>query len=199
VFAALVPPGGSLVLMKAEILTIGDELLRGEIVDSNKSLLSEQLLGLGIETRYHLGARRPGGHDRRVSPARRWRNDIVRFRRPRPTRDDPRRCWRDLRAAHRLDPGVLETIRAFFAASGADVGTTRGRRGSEGWRCCQSIGTAPGFLLEQGRALFFCMPAPRELSACARAVLPRIAAPRWRRLCAKRCCVGMAESSLTTS
>ena len=35
--------------VKAEILTIGDELLRGEIVDSNKSHLSDRLLGLGIE------------------------------------------------------------------------------------------------------------------------------------------------------
>jgi hypothetical protein len=28
--------------VKAEILTIGDELLRGEIVDSNKSFLSDR-------------------------------------------------------------------------------------------------------------------------------------------------------------
>ena len=39
--------------MKAEILTVGDELLRGEILDSNKSLLSEKLLSLDIETRWH--------------------------------------------------------------------------------------------------------------------------------------------------
>ncbi len=39
--------------MNAEILTIGDELLRGEIVDSNKSFLSDRLLSLDIETRFH--------------------------------------------------------------------------------------------------------------------------------------------------
>ena len=43
--------------MKAEILTIGDELLRGEIVDSNKSFLSDRLLGLDIETRFHSSVR----------------------------------------------------------------------------------------------------------------------------------------------
>jgi len=32
--------------MKAEVLTIGDELLRGEIVDSNKAFLSDRLLSL---------------------------------------------------------------------------------------------------------------------------------------------------------
>ena len=38
--------------MKAEILTIGDELLRGEIVDTNKSFLSERLLRFDVETRF---------------------------------------------------------------------------------------------------------------------------------------------------
>ena len=44
--------------MKAKILTIGDELLRGEIIDSNKSFLSERLLALDIETRFHVTVRR---------------------------------------------------------------------------------------------------------------------------------------------
>jgi nicotinamide-nucleotide amidase len=35
------------------VLTIGDELLRGEIVDSNKSFLSDRLLRFDIETRFH--------------------------------------------------------------------------------------------------------------------------------------------------
>ena len=39
--------------MKAEILTIGDELLRGEIVDTNKSFLSDRLLRFDVETRFH--------------------------------------------------------------------------------------------------------------------------------------------------
>ena len=39
--------------MKAEVLTIGDELLRGEIIDSNKSFLSERLLRIDVDTRFH--------------------------------------------------------------------------------------------------------------------------------------------------
>jgi len=38
--------------VRAEILTIGDELLRGEIVDTNKALLSERLLAIDVETRF---------------------------------------------------------------------------------------------------------------------------------------------------
>ena len=36
----------------AWVLTVGDELLRGEIVDSNKSFLSERLLSLVREHRF---------------------------------------------------------------------------------------------------------------------------------------------------
>ena len=43
--------------MKAEILTIGDELLRGEIVDSNKAFLSDRLLGLDILEVFDKGLR----------------------------------------------------------------------------------------------------------------------------------------------
>ena len=43
--------------MKAEILTIGDEVLRGEIVDSNKALLAQRLLSLDIECHYQSSIR----------------------------------------------------------------------------------------------------------------------------------------------
>src|SRR5215217_4263012 len=38
--------------MRAEILTIGDELCRGEIVDSNSSYLAARLWDLDITTRW---------------------------------------------------------------------------------------------------------------------------------------------------
>src|SRR2546423_13005702 len=38
--------------MRAEILTIGDELCRGEIVDTNSSYLAAQLWDLDITTRW---------------------------------------------------------------------------------------------------------------------------------------------------
>ena len=43
--------------MKAEILTIGDEVMRGEIVDTNKSFLADRLLGLDIETHFQTSVR----------------------------------------------------------------------------------------------------------------------------------------------
>src|SRR5205809_8061367 len=38
--------------MRAEILTIGDELCRGEIVDTNSSFLAQRLWDLDITTRW---------------------------------------------------------------------------------------------------------------------------------------------------
>ena len=46
----------------AEILTIGDELLRGEIVDSNKAFLADRLLGLDIPCHHQASARQDPGH-----------------------------------------------------------------------------------------------------------------------------------------
>jgi len=40
--------------MSAEVITIGDELLRGEIVDSNKALLSDLLLRADLPVRFHV-------------------------------------------------------------------------------------------------------------------------------------------------
>ena len=41
----------------AEILTICDELLRGEIVDTNTAFLSGRLLGIDIDCNYHTSVR----------------------------------------------------------------------------------------------------------------------------------------------
>ncbi|NQT51963.1 competence/damage-inducible protein A, partial [bacterium] len=39
--------------MKADILSVGDEVVAGQIVDSNAAWIAEQLVGLGIEVTHH--------------------------------------------------------------------------------------------------------------------------------------------------
>ena len=172
--------------MKAEILTIGDELLRGEIVDTNKSLLSEQLLGLDIETHYHTSVRDDPADMIDAFRRAAERSDIVLVSGGLgPTRDDLTSAVlaKAFGRAHRLDPAVLETIRAFFRSVGREMTENNAQQAwfPEGSEVLPNpIGTAPGFMLEQGRALFFCMPGvPRELERMLREqVLPRIAARR---------------------
>jgi nicotinamide-nucleotide amidase len=169
--------------VKAEVLTIGDELLRGEIVDSNKSFLSDRLLGLDVETHYHASVR--DDPENMIDAFRRAaeRADVVLVSGGLgPTRDDLTsevlaRCFgRELR----LDEAALETIRSFFRSVGREMSENNAKQAHfpEGAEVLPNpIGTAPGFLLEQHGTLFFCLPGvPREMSRMMdEQVLPRLA------------------------
>lgn len=177
--------------MKAEILTIGDELLRGEIVDSNKSFLSQRLLTLDVETRFHSTVA-----DDRTDIAEALhraveRADIVLVSGGLgPTRDDltievlAEAFGRELV----LHAPSLEALRAFFARFGREMARINEKQAwfPAGAEVLENpIGTAPGTMLEVDRAgregaLVFCMPGvPRELHRMMdEQVLPRIAAKR---------------------
>jgi nicotinamide-nucleotide amidase len=170
--------------VKAEILTIGDELLRGEIVDSNKSFLSERLLTLDIETCWHSSVRDDPDDMRDAFRRAAERSEVVLVSGGLgPTRDDLTtevlaRCFdRELC----LDESALEGIRGFFRSLGRDMTENNAKqawfpKGAE--VLPNPIGTAPGFALDLGQALFFCMPGvPRELTRMTdEQVLPRLAA-----------------------
>jgi len=169
--------------VKAEILTIGDELLRGEIVDSNKSLMSDRLLGLDVETRYHASV---GDDPVDMSDAFRRaaaRSDVVLVSGGLgPTRDDltTEVLAQTFDRPLVLDEAVLETIRAFFRGVGREMTENNAKqaRFPEGAEVLPNpIGTAPGFLLAVEDAALFCMPGvPRELERMLdEQVLPRIA------------------------
>jgi nicotinamide-nucleotide amidase len=170
--------------VKAEVLTIGDELLRGEIVDSNKSFLSERLLSLDMETRFHASVA-----DDRADMADAFRRAVGRAGVVLvsgglgPTRDDltievlADTFGRKLV----LDGPSLESIRAFFRRFGREMAAINEKQAwfPEGAEVLPNpIGTAPGCMLAQAGALIFCMPGvPRELHKMMdEQVLPRIAA-----------------------
>jgi nicotinamide-nucleotide amidase len=169
--------------VKAEILTIGDELLRGEIVDSNKAFLSDRLFSLDIETRFHVSV---GDDPADMEDAFRratGRSDIVLVSGGLgPTRDDltalvlARTFGRELQ----VDQTSLEEIKAFFARFGREMAPNNAKQANfpQGAEVLPNpIGTAPGCLLEESGTLFFCMPGvPRELRRMMdEQVLPRIA------------------------
>jgi nicotinamide-nucleotide amidase len=169
--------------MTAEVITIGDELLRGEIIDSNKSFLSDRLLSLDIETHFHTSVRDEPADmiDAFHRAASRARIVLVSGGLG-PTRDDltaevlARAFGRKLV----LDATALEGIRAFFRSVGREMTDNNAKQAwfPEGAEVLANpIGTAPGFHLEERGALFFCMPGvPRELMRMMdEQVLPRIA------------------------
>ncbi len=198
--------------MKAEVLTIGDELLRGEITDSNKSFLSERLLTLDIETRFHVTCADDRADIADVFRRAAARSDVVLVSGGLgPTRDDltievlADTFGRELV----LHEPSLEALRGFFARFGREMAAINEKQVwfPEGAEVLDNpIGTAPGTMLEVpreagGSALFFCMPGvPRELyKMMDEQVLPRIASRlrivSWVRASLLRT-FGVGESSL---
>jgi competence/damage-inducible protein CinA-like protein len=194
--------------VKAEVLTIGDELLRGEIVDSNKAFLSDRLLSLDIETHYHASVRDvPEDMIDAFHRAARRADIVLVSGGLGPTRDDltsevlARAFDRELR----LDEAALAEIRAFFARTGRAMSENNASQayfpdGAE--VLANPIGTAPGFMLEvKGGAVFFCMPGvPREMMRMMdEQVLPRVAARGGRSVVVRARLLrtfGIGESSL---
>jgi len=169
--------------MKAEVLTIGDELLRGEIIDSNKSFLSERLLTLDVETHWHSSVRDdpPDMTDAFHRAAQRAQVVLVSGGLG-PTRDDltAEVLAQSFGRKLVLDPAALETIRTFFRSVGREMTENNAKQAlfPEGAEVLPNpVGTAPGFMVEERGALFFCMPGvPRELMRMMdEQVLPRVA------------------------
>ena len=163
--------------MKAEILTIGDEILRGEIVDSNKAFLSERLLDYDVDCCFQTSVKdvpedMTDAFRRAVS-----RSDIVLVSGGLgPTRDDltaevlAETFGRELV----LDEAALEVIREFFQRVGHDMAENNAKQAwfpRDAEVLANPIGTAPGCALAlgpedtgAGNAVVFCMPGvPREL------------------------------------
>jgi nicotinamide-nucleotide amidase len=170
--------------VKAEIVTIGDELLRGEIVDTNKSFLSDRLLGLDIETHHHTSVRDDAVDMIEVFRRASIRSDITLVSGGLgPTRDDLTTAVLaeafDLQLV--LDEQALEDIRSFFKLVGREMTENNASQAHfpEGAEILPNpIGTAPGFSIALGETRFFCMPGvPREMTRMMdEQVLPRISA-----------------------
>jgi nicotinamide-nucleotide amidase len=167
----------------AEILTIGDELLRGEIVDSNKSYLSASLLNLDIETRHHTSVLDDPADMIDAFQRASERSDIVLVSGGLgPTRDDltSEVLAKAFGRKHVLDADALETIRSFFRGLGREMTPNNEQQAwfPEGTDVLPNpIGTAPGICIVENGARIFCMPGvPREMKRMMEEqVVPRLA------------------------
>lgn len=168
--------------MKAEILTIGDEVLRGEIVDSNKALLAQRLLSLDIECHYQASIRDDRSDMQEAFRRAVQRSDVLLVSGGLgPTRDDitTEVIGETFERPLFLDDASLDAIRLFFRNVGREMSETNRKQAffPEGADVLENpVGTAPGFAMEASKCLIFCMPGvPRELSLMMdEQVLPRI-------------------------
>jgi nicotinamide-nucleotide amidase len=193
--------------MTAEVITIGDELLRGEIVDSNKSFLSDRLLSLDVETRFHASVRDDPSDMTDAFRRAAGRSAIVLVSGGLgPTRDDLTTEVLAATFGRKLvqDDAALAALRAFFASVGREMSPNNAKQAlfPEGAEVLANpIGTAPGFALREGGTVFYVMPGvPRELHRMMdEQVLPRIAADLGRRDVVRARLLrtfGMGESTL---
>jgi len=169
--------------VKAEIITIGDEVLRGEIVDSNKATLAQRLLQLDIECHHQVSVRDDRDDMRDAFLRALGRSDVVLVSGGLgPTRDDitsevmAETFGRNLF----LHEDSLEQIRAFFARIGREMTDTNRKQAlfpDAAEVLLNPIGTAPGFAVKEQGSVFYCMPGvPSELvQMMDEQVLPRLA------------------------
>ena len=158
--------------MFAEILTIGDELCRGEIVDTNSSWMAERLWEQGVTVGWMTSCRdRADDMAAALETAARRSELVLVSGGLGPTDDD---LTVDVvaglvGAGAVIDADARERWLARYAAAGRPVGPRAERqlRVPEGARVhVNPVGAAPGFEVELAGTPVVCMPGvPRELHA----------------------------------
>jgi nicotinamide-nucleotide amidase len=168
--------------VKACILSIGDELMTGNTVDTNAAWLSRQLIGAGIEPAFHETV----GDDRVAVAAAllraAQRADVVLVTGGLgPTADDvTRHSLADaLGTELDMDAQCLATLEEFFRQRQrqmAEANRIQAMVPRGAWPLPNRIGTAPGLAARIGGTPVFIMPGvPREMMKMFReAVLPAL-------------------------
>lgn len=176
--------------MEVTIVSVGDEIVNGDQVDSNAAWLSRRLREVGLEVRYHLAA----GDDRGLlGTALRWALErteaVVVGGGLGPTPDDLTRevvaevTGRPLEARADLEEAILQA----FASRGRRMppSNLRQARIPAGAVALPPLGTAPGFRLDLDGGVLYALPGvPWELQGMATEhVLPdllaRVGAGAW--------------------
>jgi len=168
--------------MKAEIISIGTELLLGEITDTNTPFIAGQLATLGIDLYYTSAV---GDNYERLLGALRqaWqRSDlIITTGGLGPTQDD---ITRDAIAGllgerMEVDPGLKQNITDFFARRGLEMPEGNLRQATlipSATALINPLGTAPGWWVEKEGRIIAALPGPpgEILPMWQKEVFPRL-------------------------
>ncbi len=191
--------------MTATIVTIGDELLIGQVQDTNAAWLARQLAGLGVVVQRVLTVGDEAeGIATAIDHARKASDVVLATGGLGPTHDDvTREAVADyLGVDLRLDAEARIAVRRFFAERGREIPPHGDRVAMvpEGFEPLPNpVGTAPGLWLEQEAVLVLLPGVPREMKA----IFGEEVAPRLRRLVTPEairhrtlCTAGIGESDL---
>ena len=168
--------------MRAEILSVGTELLLGQIVDTNAAFLAQQLSTLGVDVYWisQVGDNR----GRLVETFRRaWsRSDLIVVTGGLgPTEDDlTREAIAEVLGEEMVEvPELVDQVRAFFARRGREMPPRNAKQGTlipSARALPNPIGTAPGWWVERDGRIIVAMPGvPVEMRKMwEEQVLPRL-------------------------
>jgi len=168
--------------IKAEIITIGTELLIGQIVDTNSAYIARRLVPLGIDLTYVTAV----GDKRRemaqtLSLALERSRIIITTGGLGPTEDDLTREVVAQVVGRKLvfHQHLMDQIEARFRRRGTHMVASNRRQAfiPHGAIPIENpVGTAPGFIVEKGRGIVIALPGvPREMEfLMEKAVVPHL-------------------------
>lgn len=156
--------------MKIEILTIGDEILSGNIVDTNKAYLSDKLWLAGFEVVYHSGVRDDEVTITEALLLATSRSDIVIVTGGLgPTADDftIEVAAKTFKKKLVSDPKILRKLEQCFVKLGRPLkeNNKKQARIPEGaWTFDNRFGTAPGIVMDYKKVRLYFLPGvPKEM------------------------------------
>jgi nicotinamide-nucleotide amidase len=168
--------------MEVEIITIGDEILIGQIVDTNSAFIGQQLNLNGISVKQISSVSDNREHILKALDEAKSRADIILITGGLgPTRDDitKKTLCEYFNTGLRFDEKAYEDVVAIFATYGKDV-TPINRLQAEVPAICEVIrnknGTAPGMWFNVDGKIFVSMPGvPYEMKAMLKEqIIPKI-------------------------
>ena len=152
--------------MRAEIISVGTELLLGQITDTNAPYLSRALSALGIDVFYRITvgdntARLGETLERALTRA----DLVITIGGLGPTQDDLTKETIAEVLAERMaaDPESEEAIRAFFERRGIQIAQSNLKQAlkpESGIAIPNSVGTAPGTIVEKNGKIVIALPGP---------------------------------------
>ena len=166
--------------MNAEVVSVGSEILAGQIADTNARFISEALAGVGVPVTLHTAVGDDVGEIERVLRAAMDRAGVVVVCGGLgPTHDDLTREGVAAATGRLLarDPGLLAALEQRFARMGRTMSPSNRQQADvpAGAVSIENpVGTAPGIFLDAGDRLLYVLPGvPDEMEAMLRGfVLP---------------------------
>lgn len=152
--------------MKAELLSIGTEILLGEIVDTNAAYIASRLPALGIDVYYkHVVGDNLERLTETIGRARERSDLIICSGGLGPTQDDLTReaISAVMGETPVVDPELEATLRGFFESRGVKMPETNVKQCwviPSGRAIPNPRGTAPGWWVERDGTIIVAMPGP---------------------------------------